>query len=369
MLKKRQGRHFCSKTPFGFIEEVRDTEQGGILRSVSCEGDKRIKSKGTTTKITMDKSPSSHNSGIALLMTLFVLVFLSIIAMNFTFSTRWGTASTRNFKEEIMAYYHVMSAYQEVLAYLLSDKDTTVDFIDEEGNLYLDKETEPLKSKRITDEAEIEIKITDEGSKVNINKADKTKLENLLTYVGVPDDSRQEIADSILDWIDSDKEHRLSGAEDEYYETLTPSYKAKNRSLDTVEELLLIKGFKQGFLYGSDEIKPLYDLITTVGDGSININTASREILQLLGASSIDIENIFKQRTKETGGVKQIPLTISSAGTYRTTSSIFRIEVTAAMKGSNQSLKITSIVKRAPAIRGFDIQNVYWRESFESRRS
>ena len=56
-----------------------------------------------------------------------------------------------------------MSGYQEAVGYLLSDKDNMVDYIDADGNLYIDKDTKPVTGKRATGEAEIEIKITDEG--------------------------------------------------------------------------------------------------------------------------------------------------------------------------------------------------------------
>ncbi|MEK7332826.1 MAG: hypothetical protein AAB017_05560 [Nitrospirota bacterium] len=312
-------------------------------------------------------STAPHNSGIALLMTLWVLVMLSVIAMSFSFSTRWGNASTRNFKEETKAYYLAMSGYQEAVGYLLSDKDNMVDYIDADGNLYIDKDTKPVTGSRVTDEAELEIKITDEGSKVNINFADGTRLKKVLDYVGIPPDSQQEIVDSILDWRDPDKEHHLSGAEDDYYESLDPAYKAKNRNLDSVEELLLVKGFKPGYLYGSKDIRPIYDLITTSGDGSININTVSREVLEMTGTGSDVIDAIFKQRTKEIGGARQIPANLAP-GLYRTVSYDFRIEITAAMKGNRQAVKITSIVRRVPALKGFDMQTVYWREKIENRR-
>ena len=312
-------------------------------------------------------SAAPHNSGIALLMTLWVLVMLSVIAMSFSFSTRWGSASTRNFKEETKAYYLAMSGYQEAIGYLLSDKDNMVDYIDADGNLYIDKDTKPVTGKRVTDEAELEIKITDEGSKVNINFADGTRLKKVLDYVGIPPDSQQEIVDSILDWRDPDKEHHLSGAEDDYYESLDPSYKAKNRNLDSVEELLLVKGFKPEYLYGSKDIRPMYDLITTSGDGSININTVSKEVLDMMGTGSDAIDAIFKQRTKEIGGARQIPANLAP-GLYRTASYDFRIEITAAMKGNRQAVKIKSIVRRVPALKGFDMQTVYWREKIEDRR-
>ncbi|MBI5204459.1 MAG: general secretion pathway protein GspK [Nitrospirae bacterium] len=312
-------------------------------------------------------SIAPHNSGIALLMTLWVLVMLSVIAMSFSFSTRWGNASTRNFKEETKAYYLAMSGYQEAVGYLLSDKDNMVDYIDADGNLYIDKDTKPVTGKRVTDEAEIEIKITDEGSKVNINFADGTRLKKVLDYAGMPPDSQQEIVDCIMDWRDAEKDHHLSGAEDDYYESLDPPYKAKNRNLDSVEELLLVKGFKPEYLYGSKDIRPMYDLITTSGDGSININTVSRDVLEMMGTGSDVIDAIFKQRTKEIGGARQIPVNLAP-GLYRTVSYDFRIEVTAAMKGNRQAVKITSIVRRVPALKGFDMQTVYWREKIENRR-
>ncbi|MBI4689480.1 MAG: general secretion pathway protein GspK [Nitrospirae bacterium] len=314
--------------------------------------------------------PSQCNSGIALLMTLFVLIFLSVIAMNFSFSTRWGSASTRNFKDETKAYYAALSAYQETLGYLLSDKDNSVDFIDEDGILHLDREaTKSFESRILTEEAEIERKITDEGAKTNINTADITRLKRLLDYIGVPEDRQQELIDSILDWKDPDKDHHLSGAEDEYYETLDPPYKAKNRNFDTVEELLLVKGFSE-YLSDPDPTARLYNLVTTFGDGIININTVSKEEMEMLGATQEDIESVFKQRTKEIGGVTMMPMSLAfMGGLLRTTSSTFRIEIKAFMKGSNQTVKITSVVKKVPAANGFDFQTVYWKENIESRRS
>ncbi len=309
-----------------------------------------------------------NNSGIALLITLLVLVLLSAVAMNFSFLTRWGSASTRNFKEETMAYYIAQSGYQEALGYLLSDKDESVDYIDAEGNLYLDKDSKPVTGKKVTDKAEIDISITDEGAKININTVDAARLKTLFDHIQIPEDSQQEIIDSMLDWRDVDKEHHLSGAEDEYYESLDPPYKAKNGNFDAVEELLLVKGFKPEYLYGSEDIKPMYNLITTVGDGSFNVNTVSKEVLETMGLSQVEIDSLLKQRTVESGGVKQVPANLSSAGFNRFASYDFRIEVKANMIGSKQTAKITSIVRRNRSAKGFSLKSIYWREGFESRR-
>jgi len=62
----------------------------------------------------------------------------------------------------------------------------------------------------------------------------------------------EEIADAILDWIDADDQPRQYGAESEYYSTLNPPYQPKNGPLDTVEELLLVRGVNPWLLFGCD---------------------------------------------------------------------------------------------------------------------
>ncbi|NQT40000.1 MAG: general secretion pathway protein GspK [Planctomycetes bacterium] len=59
-------------------------------------------------------------------------------------------------------------------------------------------------------------------------------------------------ADAILDWIDDDDEEREYGAESNYYLSLDPAYQAKNGPLETVEELLLVRGITPQLLLGSD---------------------------------------------------------------------------------------------------------------------
>ena len=61
-----------------------------------------------------------------------------------------------------------------------------------------------------------------------------------------------ELADAILDFIDDDDEPRTNGCESEYYKSLTPSYPAKNGPLETLDELLLVRGVTPDLLYGED---------------------------------------------------------------------------------------------------------------------
>ena len=61
-----------------------------------------------------------------------------------------------------------------------------------------------------------------------------------------------ELINALLDWRDADNDTREGGAESDYYNTLEPPYNAKNGPFDSIEELLLVKGFNAAILYGED---------------------------------------------------------------------------------------------------------------------
>ena len=98
--------------------------------------------------------------------------------------------------------------------------------------------------------------VTDEGGKLNPNALiaiDKTGevLYNALIKLP-PLENNPEIADAIVDWVDSDDNQRTAGAESAHYQGLNPPYRAKNGALNSLDEMLLIKGVTPQLLYGTD---------------------------------------------------------------------------------------------------------------------
>ncbi len=73
-------------------------------------------------------------------------------------------------------------------------------------------------------------------------------VDLLLTLPGMT----EPIAEAILDWIDTDTEPRPSGCEDEYYASLPSPYSCANGPLQSVEELLLVRGVTPQLLFGAD---------------------------------------------------------------------------------------------------------------------
>lgn len=306
--------------------------------------------------------------GVALMMVLWVLVFLGIIGMNFFVSGRWNMASTRNLKEETASYYLAVSGYHEALHYLMSDKDPAIDFLDEEGNYWIDGTTEAVTGKRTTGEGEVEIRISDENGRININYADDDRLRKLFERAGVSQDDITGIIDSIKDWKDPDSEHHLSGAEDEYYEGLESPYKAKNALFDVPEELVLVKGMKREYLMGSEEGNALLPLLTTFGKNVININTVPREVMEMLGMNEFEIEAVLKQRTRESGGFRFIPQQFAQYGLNAVSSENLRIEVIAAARNSGLVSRVVAVVSRKQGLKGLEVRPIFWRESVENTR-
>lgn len=97
--------------------------------------------------------------------------------------------------------------------------------------------------------------LEDESGRLNLNmllEADKTIPGSGRTLLmGLPG-MTEEIADSILDYMDEDDELREFGAESGEYTSLDPPYAPKNGPLETVEELLLVRGVTPYLLFGTD---------------------------------------------------------------------------------------------------------------------
>ena len=95
---------------------------------------------------------------------------------------------------------------------------------------------------------------TDEAGKINVNafmKRDPSGQQLLAALMKLPN-MTEDIAAAIVDWLDTDSETTPNGAEEDYYSSLELPYRCKNGPIDTIGELLLVKGVGRDILYGSD---------------------------------------------------------------------------------------------------------------------
>jgi type II secretory pathway component PulK len=89
------------------------------------------------------------------------------------------------------------------------------------------------------------VRVTDEAGKLNVNTATKEQLMALPLMTS-------DVADSILDWRDTDDNPNPEGAEAGYYENQRYPYTIRNGPLHTTRELLRVKGVTEQQLYGED---------------------------------------------------------------------------------------------------------------------
>jgi len=97
--------------------------------------------------------------------------------------------------------------------------------------------------------------LEDESTKLNLNTlllADEYTENGARQILMALPGMTEEIADAILDWIDPDNEPREYGAEADYYAMLDPPYLPKNGPLESIEELLLVRGVTPALLFGAD---------------------------------------------------------------------------------------------------------------------
>lgn len=88
----------------------------------------------------------------------------------------------------------------------------------------------------------VEIQVTDERGKVDINSVDEVALARLLQGHGLDEDQSVLMAAAILDWNDADEMERPNGAELPAYEATGLEVGPGNRPFLMVEEILQVLG-------------------------------------------------------------------------------------------------------------------------------
>ncbi len=226
----------------------------------------------------------SDERGIALLLTLLVLTLLTALILEFDAEARReyrdAAAFRDNFKATVLARASVQAARGVLQQDFLKDKQTGQIF-----DALTDLWAFPITNYAIGDGL-LNAKIEDERGKLNLNdlavsgnpiakKATIGRFKRLFAFVQISPD----LVDAIVDWVDQDDQPEPSGAENLYYQTLRPSYRAANAQLQTFLELRLIKGVTPEILAKLSKLVTVYE---SAGDSMVNMNTADAFVIQAL---------------------------------------------------------------------------------------
>ncbi|VAW78702.1 General secretion pathway protein K [hydrothermal vent metagenome] len=219
--------------------------------------------------------------GVALLTALLVVALATIAATSMATRQQFDMRGTGNLLHGEQAWAYVLGAESWARVVLArDDKDSKVDHLSEDWAIQV-----PAS---FVEGGSVTGRVIDLQGRFNVNNlvvAGKTdpdaviRYKRLLATLGLD----ASLADTLADWLDSDINASLNGAEDQNYQILTPAYRAANRPAVDISELRLVKGYDEKAMLKltGGGIRP--PLITALPEATtININTASAEVLTTL---------------------------------------------------------------------------------------
>ena len=223
----------------------------------------------------------AHARGVAFVLVLWVIAMLSILLGSFSLIARTENLQARHLFDTTQARY-AAEAGLNLAVYELRKSDPAARWVGD-GRPYTFG----------YGDAEIEVRITDDSGKIDINAADESMLANLFTARGVPLDKAQALADAVLDWRDPDDLARPNGAEIAEYKAAGLPYGPKNAPFDTVSELQQVFGMDYA-LY--EQLEPSLTIYS--GRAAPNAAFASAETLAAMypDASPEQLQQLIQQR-------------------------------------------------------------------------
>ncbi len=305
----------------------------------------------------------NETGGVALILVVWIMVVLIAIAGEFSYSMRTEINIARNFKEEEEAYQLALAGIEQAKFEILSVKTNEIVYLNKDNVLVFGKnekedEEQPARNDNLGN-GSFKYVITDEDGKININIESLERLKYIFLETDIDSAEVDTIVDSIIDWRDPNDLHMLNGAEEDYYQSLEKSYSCKDGPFGSIEELLLVKGMKEEYLYGSKEeadedegnvYEGVEKHLTVYGSGKININTASN--LALEAVFGVDMAGNIKSQ-RETGPI------LSPVQNGKVSSEIFTVIST----GTNADGTIKRSVKMVVLKKDKDLETLYWNDN------
>lgn len=250
---------------------------------------------------------SADRRGSILIVTLWIVSLLSLFAFGLTSMARLSVRQERWSQDETFSQQQLLSLAELAVARLQQDADLDVDTLQEDWAKPYKLSSESLlasfeQTGRKQRTFGLSIVAIDEAGKINVNLASKELLIEVLRETGWEINAKA-VAAAILDWRDPDND---GFAERGHYDSGDRAYAPANMDLRHIEELLFVEGVTPAIFFGEDRnhngrldpqeddgdvfeppdnadgrLQPgLYDLLTTYGNGTININGSPEWVLR-----------------------------------------------------------------------------------------
>ena len=237
--------------------------------------------------------------GIALVLVLWITTLLMLVASSFIYAMRTDVQIVTNTlaraRLEAAADAAVQRGIYEMLKPAQLPNRWTTDGV-----------LQPWSFQGVA----VDISMTDESGKIDINTAAEVLLRGLFLSQAMKDEEAAAVTDAILDWRDPDSLKRLRGAEEAEYLAAGYSYKPANAAFQSNEELRLVIGMTPELF---DKVAPLITIYSR--QPGINPNIASRGVLRALpGATDLLVDQFLAQREQARAAKLPLPQFAPAAG-------------------------------------------------------
>lgn len=304
---------------------------------------------------------TAEERGFALVAVLLVLAVLGILGAEFAFSMRLEGSAVRAFKDGVAGLHLAEAGVEQAIREIVGDHAYAAACRDDDPVRFFKTDRTPVaplpRHEVVLGAGHFEYDITDEEGRLNVNTSPPERIARLLESLGVARNDRDAIVDSIQDWRDNNEEHRLNGAEsDDHYLKQPLPYRARNANLDSVRELLQIKGVTEAVFNGADDRPGLVREVTVKTPGPVNINTGRTHVLRALGLADAEISQIVQARCD--APYQAVPGQFGGRG-FIVTSRTFRIEARG-LVGGRVAARIVAVVQKRQDRRGAVVAPLEW---------
>ena len=250
--------------------------------------------------------PGQRPNGFILIIVLGAVLALCALLFGFSQTTRTSLGKADSFYRTEQAWNAAWGGLQIAIATIRDVNAVSAD---------------PQSAKLLTSESTFAIgdvnctvAIAEDNGLLNVNRLknadgqlDRKHVEQFLRLIDVVNRQQKDlppvaygIVPAVIDWVDSDDEITClpfvqrdnTGAENDDYRAATPPRSCRNGPVDSLEELLWIKGMTPESF---DRLRPY---LTCRGDDKIDINAAPAAVVQSLSEQidSVLAEMIVQQR-------------------------------------------------------------------------
>jgi general secretion pathway protein K len=228
-----------------------------------------------------ERAPKGSQTGIALVLTLWLTVLLTAIAGGFAYSMHTEAVAAGN-AIAVAKVRATADGAVERAVYELARPRVPGAWL-------------PNGAPRAWKDGEIDVVVraTDETAKIDLNAANEMLLRGLFTVVGGADpDTAARLVDALMDWRDADDLRRANGAEAADYAAAGAKTPPANGPLETIGEVARVLGMTPSIYARIAGSVTVYSR-----QGGINPLTASREVLLALpNADAAVVDAYLAQR-------------------------------------------------------------------------